>query len=153
MKNLLASLLLFSVAQTAVASSVTGAKSYGKPFAVKSPISLIDLNKNLESYLGQTVQLQAKIARVCTKKGCWIGLTADGEKLRNLRITFADYGFFVPVSSKVGATAIVVGRVMKKELSEAEQAHLEKDGAKLGADGHPANEELRMVADGIIIGG
>lgn len=152
MKTLLASLTL-CLATQAAADSVAGSKSYGKPFAVKNPISLAELNKNLEQYLGQTLQLQAKVERVCKKKGCWISLTDEGEGLRNVRVKFAGYSYFVPGYTHVGKSITVVGKVVMKELTEAEQKHLKSDGAKLGADGHPANEEINLIADGVIIGG
>ena len=152
MKTLLASLTL-CLATQAAADSVAGSKSYGKPFAVKNPITLAELNKNLEQYIGQSLQLSARVGVVCKKKGCWIGLTGEGEGLRNVRVTFADYSYFVPGYTQVGLPITVTGKVVKKELSEAEKEHLKSDGATLGADGHPTDSEIRLVADGVIIGG
>ncbi|MBM64756.1 MAG: hypothetical protein CMH55_00815 [Myxococcales bacterium] len=152
MKTLLASLTL-CLATQAAADSVAGSKSYGKPFAVKNPISLAELNKNLDQYLGKTLQLQATVGRVCKKKGCWISITDEGEGLRNVRVRFADYSYFVPGYTQVGKRITIVGKVVIKELSEAEQKHLKSDGAELGADGHPADKEINVIADGVIIGG
>ncbi len=151
MKTLLASLTL-CLATQAAADSVAGSKSYGKPFEVKNPITLAELNKNLEQYLGQTLQLTGKVGGVCSKKGCWIGLTDEGKGLRQVRIKFVGYSYFVPAYTQVGLPVTVHGKVVEKKLSDAEKKHLKSDGAKLGADGHPTDTEIRLVAEGVIIG-
>jgi hypothetical protein len=65
-----------------------------------------------------------------------------------VRVTFKDYGFFVPVDS-AGASARVEGVVQVKELSEATAKHYESEGAIVprGSDGKP--REVQLVATGV----
>lgn len=52
------------------------------------------------------VKLEGTIKAVCQKKGCWMALDLGNDK--TMRVTFKDYGFFVPKDAS-GKTAIVDG--------------------------------------------
>ncbi len=52
------------------------------------------------------VKLTASITEVCSKKGCWMKL--DLENGKSMRVTFKDYGFFVPLNA-AGKLAVVEG--------------------------------------------
>ena len=58
--------------------------------------------------------------KACEKKGCWMELAADA-KGPGVRVTFKDYGFFVPLDS-AGRTAKVEGVVKVAELSESRRS-------------------------------
>ena len=68
------------------------------------------------------------------------------DKQARARITFKDYGFFVPLDS-AGSAAIVEGEVQVKTLTEAERKHLAEDAGKT-VDAIPAHE-IRLVATGV----
>ncbi|NJK88947.1 MAG: DUF4920 domain-containing protein [Myxococcales bacterium] len=68
---------------------------------------------------------RSRVDRVCAKKGCWMVL-AGGDGAPDVRITFRDYGFFVP-SSAVGRTGVVRGLLEAKELSREQAQHYEDD--------------------------
>ena len=115
--------------------------NYGKPFAVVNPIPLPELPKKAKDLLGNKVQVIGPIHRVCTKKGCWMSLK-DGDA--SLRVTFKDYRFFMPTSLGEGTITVLKVVLSTHKLSEAQVAHLEKEGGKA-----PDNlEELRLVAEG-----
>ncbi len=92
---------------------------------------------------GKTVQVSGTVKSACIKKGCWMVLAGDTARAR---ITFKDYGFFVPLDA-AGSTAIVEGAVEVKTLSEAERKHLAEDAGK-SVDTIPKHE-LRLVATGV----
>lgn len=92
---------------------------------------------------GKTVQVSGTVKSACVKKGCWMVLA--GEKAR-ARITFKDYGFFVPLDA-AGSAAVVEGAVEVKTLSEAERKHLAEDAGKTIAD--IPEHELRVVATAV----
>ena len=113
----------------------------------------VTLDKLLTSptdFEGKDVQVEAKIRKACEKKGCWMELAAakDGP---GVRVTFKDYGFFVPLNSQ-GSDARVEGEVNVKTIPAAEVAHYEGEG------GHFPNKlpdgsarEVRFVASGVAL--
>ena len=115
--------------------------NYGKPFAVVNPIPLPELPKVASKKLGTKVQVIGPVHKVCTKKGCWMSLK-DGDA--RMRIKFKDYAFFMPTSLASGTIVVVKGILERVQLSEAQIAHLEKEGAKVPKGG----KELKLVADG-----
>jgi hypothetical protein len=65
------------------------------------------------------------------------------------RVTFKDYGFFVPLDS-AGSSARVQGTIQVQTVTAPEVEHLEGEGAKFAAkqpDG--TAREVRMVATGV----
>jgi hypothetical protein len=117
----------------------------GAPFTLKKSITMDALAGAVDTYANKTVQVTGKVAAVCIKKGCWMAL-AGKKKHARARITFKDYGFFVPLNCK-DSKATVEGTVQVKKMSEAERAHIAKDAGK------PISEipqsELRLVATGV----
>ena len=69
--------------------------------------------------------------------------------LPGCRVTFKDYGFFVPLDS-AGSSAKVQGTVQVQSVTPGEVQHLESEGAKFAskqADG--SAREVRLVATGV----
>jgi hypothetical protein len=96
------------------------------------------------------VVVKATVAEVCPKKGCW--MKVQGAKAGEpLRVTFKDYGFFVP-TELVGKEVALRGRYVKHVESVEEQKHLLKDAkrpqAEIDAVTQP-KESLRFVATGV----
>lgn len=110
-------------------------------------VSLADLVQSPEKHSGKTVLVEANVRRACTRKGCWMELASD-DKSTGVRVTFKDYGFFVPLDS-AGAKARVEGEVKVVELSEKDAQHLQSEGATVprGKDGQP--REVQLVATGV----
>jgi hypothetical protein len=99
-----------------------------------------------QGYLEQAVITEGKVQRACTRKGCWMELT-DGQE--SCRVTFLDYGFFVPKDS-AGAMARIQGRLETKTVDAADVRHLEAEGATFKSkkpDGTAT--EVRMVATAV----
>lgn len=110
----------------------------------------VEMKKLLESpsdFDGKTVMVEAKVRKACEKKGCWMELAGE-EKGPGVRVTFKDYGFFVPLDS-AGSTAKVEGVVKLAELSEQKAKHYEGEGASVpkGKDGK--YREVQLVATGV----
>lgn len=96
---------------------------------------------------GKTVAVEAKVRRACSKKGCWMELAA-GDEGPGVRVTFKDYGFFVPLDS-AGSTAKVEGTVKLAELSADKAKHLTAEGAAVPTDGEGRHREVQLVATGV----
>ena len=96
------------------------------------------------------VIIKTTVAEVCPKKGCWMNVQGakPGEQVR---VTFKDYGFFVP-TELVGKEVALQGRYVKHVESVEEQKHLMEDAkrpkAEIDAVTKP-KETLRFVANGV----
>lgn len=123
---------------------VRGDKLKGAP-----SVALADLLKDPAAQDGKTVVLEGTVRRACERKGCWMELapTAD-SKGPGVRVTFKDYGFFVPLDS-AGRKAKVEGTVKVATLSDERAKHYESEGATVprGADGMA--REVQLVASGV----
>src|SRR5690606_6710097 len=102
------------------------------------------------AYAGKTVLVEGQVRRACSAKGCWLEIgakdTADGPACR---VTFKDYGFFVPTDS-AGAAARIQGTVEITQVKQAHVEHLEAEGATFSRkDEDGSATELRIVATGV----
>ncbi len=96
------------------------------------------------------VIIKTTVAEVCPKKGCWMSVKGakPGEQVR---VTFKDYGFFVP-TELVGKEVALQGRYVKHVESVEEQRHLMQDAkrpkSEIAAITKP-KETFRFIATGV----
>ena len=110
-----------------------------------SPATLSDI---IESESENTVvTLKASVAEVCSKKGCFF-IAEDGDY--QARITFKDYGFFIPTDSK-GKEVIFVGDFTVKTLSEEKAKHYAEDAGKDPETVKGSQKEYSVVATSVIV--
>lgn len=112
-------------------------------------VKLADLLAKPQTHDGKTVLLEGQVRKACERKGCWMELaTAKDAKGPGVRVTFKDYGFFVPLDS-AGSMARVEGVVKVAELSDDRAKHYESEGAIVprGSDGKA--REVQLVASGV----
>ena len=83
------------------------------------PIGIGDLLANSAQYEGRDVLLTTRIAKVCQKKGCFFVAQHGAD---SVRVTFKDYGFFIP-SDSGGKTVTLAGTFARKPLSPEQAAH------------------------------
>ena len=113
------------VAQTA------DSESFGAP--LDESVAVVPLAKIASdggSYVGQSVRVVARVAQVCQKKGCFF-IAQEGDSV--VRISFKDYGFFVPTDIS-GKRVAFVGEVIARDLTADEAEHFAED---LGGDAAP----------------
>ena len=67
---------------------------------------------------GKQVMISGEVLDVCQKKGCWL-VVSDGTS--QMRVTFKDYGFFVPTD--VSREVVLQGVVFVEELPEETAKH------------------------------
>ncbi len=124
--------------------------AYGAPVAVEGETLAVAKALDRATELnGKTVRLSGFVTAACQARGCWMALAAgDG---REMRVTFRDYGFFVP-KDLPGATVIAEGTLEVHEVSVEEQRHLAADAgrpkAEIDAIRAPKTETA-LVADGV----
>ena len=94
----------------------------------------------------ETFKVRGTIEVVCQMKGCW--MTLRNEKGANVRVTFKDYGFFVPKDIS-GSEVIIEGIAVEEVLDEDLARHYAEDG------GQEYDESMRntvtFVAHGVLV--
>lgn len=101
---------------------------------------------------GDTInaKMKGKITEVCSKKGCWMKLDMGNDKI--VRVTFKDYGFFMPLDAD--GDVIINGKAFVKETSVADLQHYAEDAGKSVEEIEKITEpEITMSfeADGVLL--
>lgn len=135
-----------SAAAPAAAGSAPA--NFGAAFEPGPVVALTSLLANPQAYAEQSVITEGRVQRACSRKGCWMEI---GEGDDACRVTFKDYGFFVPTDS-AGAQARVQGKLTTQRIEPARVAHLEAEGAKFRnrqADGSAT--EVTLIASAVTL--
>lgn len=124
---------------------------YGEPTEESGAVTVETMFSQLEKGNNFEGKVTAEIHEVCTKKGCWLTVPLPDGNL--MRVTFKDYGFFVPTTSQ-GYPLILEG-VAQKSITDVETLrHYAEDAGKsqeeIEAIIQP-KEEFTFVATGVII--
>lgn len=90
----------------------------GNAVSLKQAIAAID--PNAES---QMIKIQGQVTEVCQAEGCWM-ILVDGDSYA--RITFEDYGFFVPIETSM-QRSVVYGVLSEHILSGEQVEHYAQD--------------------------
>lgn len=97
------------------------------------------------------VKLTGTIDKVCQVKGCWMTMPyGDGE---SMRISFRDYGFFVPKDID-GKEVVVEGTVYMETTSVEDLRHFAEDEGLSAEEIEKITEPetaYTFVADGVIV--
>ena len=117
----------------------------------KSAEAVFNQLKELKAKDTLNLTFQSKTTGVCKKKGCW--MTLDMPESQDIKVTFKDYGFFVPKDLD-NQKVIVKGKGFLKEVSVDEQKHYAKDAGQtekeIAAIESP-KKEYRFIATGVAI--
>lgn len=111
-----------------------------------APLSLTDLMKDNERYLDQEVLVATRIAKVCQKKGCFF-VAQEGPS--TARVTFKEYGFFIPTDSG-GKDVVLAGTFSRKSVSKEQAEHYAEDLGEAPA-AMPEKYEYSIVASAVKI--
>jgi hypothetical protein len=146
-----------SSSQESSAPSPTGASSqasntelFGEPLGASPEVSLAELLSAPGAHADQPVRVAGHVRRACSNKGCWMELaTGPDANAAACRVTFKDYGFFVPTDS-AGSDARVEGMVTLKRVPPAQVRHYENEGATFASKHEDGSaDEVRLVATGV----
>lgn len=125
-------------------------EKFGAEVSAGKSLELATILKDPEAYSGKTVIVEAMVRSSCTQKGCWMELSPTLESHdQGCRVTFKNYGFFVPKGLK-GARSRVEGTITLKTVTPEQVKHWEGEGAtfaKKFADG--SAREVQIVATGV----
>jgi hypothetical protein len=126
-------------------------RTYGQALAPGGEtLALAAVLEGGDRFANRALTVEGLVRRACTKKGCWMELAGSADKgTPGCRVTFKDYGFFVPTDA-AGARARVQGVVEISKVEAPVVRHLEEEGAvfaKKESDG--SAREVRIVATGV----
>ncbi len=101
---------------------------------------------------GDTINAKMKgtITDVCSKKGCWMKLDMGNDNI--VRVTFKDYGFFMPLNAT--GEVVVNGKAFVTETSVDDLRHYAEDAGKTPEEIAKITEPertLAFVADGVLL--
>jgi hypothetical protein len=107
-------------------------------------VPLVELVDVGAANVGETVRVEARVSQVCKKKGCFF-IAVDGNTM--VRVSFKDYGFFVPTDVS-GKRVVFVGEVIEKEMTKKEAEHFAEDMGEASAAVAPG-KTYEIVATGV----
>ena len=119
--------LVSGVALAQAPKSAVKGQTYGEKISKSGAIPVSKLESKMTSAETVETKIKGKVLEVCTKKGCWIKL--DNGTNEPLRVTFKDYGFFMP-ADLVGKTIALDGFSKKTTSSVDELKHYAEDAGK-----------------------
>ena len=126
------------------------AQNFGKEITAENAIAAKTVSSTLADQESITLKVEGTIDEVCQAKGCWMTMEVGNQQ--SMRITFKDYGFFVPIESS-GQKAVIEGVLKKELISVATLKHLAEDAGKSKAEIAAITEpksSLVFVADGVL---
>ena len=107
-------------------SATTSTGNYGAPLSVLAALEIDTVLDQADELAGKELIVEGRVEEVCQNKGCWMTLT-DGE--RHMRVTFQDYGFFVPKDLS-GRTVRAEGIFDIREVPVDEARHYLEDAGR-----------------------
>ena len=106
-------------------------------------LGLEDAIASLDEVAGQHIKIEGQVTEVCQAKGCWM-ILVDGDTYA--RITFEDYGFFVPIETSM-QRSLVYGILSEHVLSGEQAEHYAQDaGSQSELELHGEVKEYSIVA-------
>jgi hypothetical protein len=110
-------------------------------------VDLSDAISAPDEYSEMIVVVEGAVKKVCQMMGCWMELVPAGETA-GIRVTFKDYGFFVPKDS-AGFAARLEGVFEQNVFSKEDADHLIAEGVTLTRNADGTATELSFVAQGV----
>ena len=147
-----------------LAASMLFASAYaGEVVRLSEPVATTDTTETFGSVLdtttplvaladvgaanvGEIVRVEARVSQVCQKKGCFF-IAIDGDAM--VRVSFKDYGFFVPTDVS-GKRVTFVGEVIEKEMTKKEADHYAEDMGEASAAVAPG-KTYEIVATAVTV--
>ncbi len=100
---------------------------FGETISPEGAMTVADMQAALVGKDSVEMKVKAVVTDVCAKKGCWMKLAVNDST--DMRITFKDYGFFVP--KDISGKEVIMEGVAKREVtSVADLKHFAEDGGK-----------------------
>ncbi len=138
-------------AQPAAAPAAAGTGKFGAPLSAAPTVAVSAVLADAKKYDDKDVKVTGTVSAACQKKGCWMTIGTGEAGAQTVRVSFKDYGFFVPKDC-LGKKAVVEGHFKVSTMSVAEAQHYAEDAAKEGAPVKKVTEPQKtyaLVATGV----
>ena len=126
-------------------------QSFGKKISAKEAKDATSLSAKAVGAKEMDLKVIGEVESVCPMAGCWMKVKlANGE---TMRVTFKDYGFFVP-KDIAGQKVIFEGVAKQKVVSVSDQKHYAEDAGVSRAEIDKIDSdkvELTFVAEGVLV--
>ena len=128
---------------------------YGAEMDTEDAISgktLLAKYKELKAGDTVDVKVKTKVNEVCQKKGCWMMAALDDAE--EVRVSFKDYGFFVPLNA-AESEAVIQGKAFLSVTSVKDLQHYAEDAGKSEAEINEITEPeigYGLIADAVLLG-
>ncbi|WKK81523.1 DUF4920 domain-containing protein [Marivirga arenosa] len=109
----------------------------GEAFNTEDLTSLNNLVNHMNESDSLNATVEITVTEVCQAKGCW--MTAKLPNGESMRITFKDYGFFMP-KDLAGKTVRMHGVAKREETDVATLKHFAEDAGK-------SEEEIAQITE------
>ena len=137
--------LSFLIILAACTSAGKDYQSYGQEISSENSMEVTAF-LNAVSSESSEYKVTGVIEEVCQMKGCW--MTLKNDQGANIRVTFKDYGFFVPKDIS-GKEVIIEGTAVKEVLEEDLAKHYADDSGK--AYDESMRNAVTFVAAGVLV--
>lgn len=124
--------------QEVSAESETTYAYFGDTIDTSNPVEVKFVQERISGNDSIAIKLTGTITEVCKMKGCWMNL--DMENGEKMRVTFKDYGFFVPKDA-AGKKVVVEGFAYNDVTSVDMLRHFAED------EGKSAEEVAAITSD------
>jgi hypothetical protein len=129
------------------------AQTFGAAVNAEGAISYDDLVTQMVGKDSMPAKVTAKVGEVCQAKGCWMTLLSAKGDAPEMRVTFKDYGFFVP-KDLGGKEVVIEGFAYMETTSVEDLRHYAEDAGKSKEEIEAIKEpkrELAFEATGVVI--
>jgi len=125
--------------------------NFGKTITEDGAVMLASIESEVIPGEEFVAKVEGEIVEVCQKKGCWMTVKKDDGTV--VRVTFKDYGFFVPKDA-AGKWVVMEGIAFYDTLSVATLQHYAEDAGKPAEEVAKITEpeyKITFEAEGVII--
>lgn len=141
--SLCAATCLSACAQNAPSS--TDGKHFGAHITPENAITYEEVMPKMATADSLSMKVTGKVKEVCQKKGCWMTLVSDQPGYPEMRVTFKDYGFFMPKDLS-GKKVVIEGFAQVTTTPVDVLRHYAEDAKKSPEEIAAITEPLREVA-------
>lgn len=137
--------------ETSTEAELPSTGNFGKTITEDGAVTLASIETEVVPGEEYAAKVEGEIVEVCQKKGCWMTVKKDDGSV--VRVTFKDYGFFVPKDA-AGKWVVMEGVAFYDTLSVATLQHYAEDAGKPAEEVAKITEpeyKVTFEADGVII--
>jgi len=134
----------------ALANDDKHVSTFGKKVTISHSISIEHAINDFNKLKSKEILIEGVVSKVCEAKGCWMVLKGAND---SIRVTFKDYGFFVP--KDIDEKAVQAQGVLSEAVMNISEArHFAKDAGQSDAEVQhikQKSKEYRFIATAVKI--